>query len=765
MALERLAIVITGDADGAVKAFERVGNSAEKELKKVDGGLDKFATRMQVGGAAAVGLAAVAIPQLAKLGNAAGNLGETINKSNVIFGESAGEIEKFGSSAARNLGLSKTAAIDAAATFGTLFTNIGKSSEDAAAMSIKLTQLSGDLASFSNAKPEEAVAALGAALRGESEPIRRFGVLLDDATLKQRALSLAIYDGTGSLTPAQRAQAAYAEILAQTSKQQGDFARTSGSLANQQRIAKAEFENLKATIGQGVLPAMTSLYSTTNDLLGVFTRLPVGVQAGVGTFATFTAAGLGAAGTIATTAGTILRSREQISGALFKIGDDGEKSFTRLGKAAVGAGAVFAALSIAQTIKSINDAAGRELDKLAAKFDEATNEQLLEAQRRLSLIGKETEVFDRVLKGSVDTAERFAQALRDAGVDTYDFDVKIAKARANEKQFKTDTDSAAKSTEKLGLAFDASGRIVRDSLGPIDKYGNAIDKVGDEAKDAAPPVLELKEAQKLLKGQMDDTRKIMDDLNKEVSDYAGFLDRILDDTYKLSRADSDWNTALSELQETVAKNGPVWDIWTQKGIENNRALQETIEKVGEYIGVLGEDYPGTVDQFRTESGRFITELAAQATALGVPRGELDKMLSLLTSLQAHQEINIRVKATVYTRQELNDIGAADPVLANDILNGGSRDSGGGGAAGRSYRIGTKEYFIPNTGGTFVPLHGADSAPVRIQPRFGGSTTVAERAQPIHVTVIQELDGKVLSKAVQDYANSVGGITVRTRPRS
>ena len=77
-------------------------------------------------------------------------------------------------------------------------------------------------------------------MRGESEPIRQFGVLLDDATLKQRAMTMGLYDGKGALDQHARVLAAQAEILAQTSDAQGDFARTADGLANSQRIAAAE---------------------------------------------------------------------------------------------------------------------------------------------------------------------------------------------------------------------------------------------------------------------------------------------------------------------------------------------------------------------------------------------------------------------------------------------------------------------------------------------------------------------------------------------
>jgi hypothetical protein len=116
---------------------------------------------------------------------------------------------------------------------------------------------------------------LGAGLRGEAEPLRRFGVLLDDFTLRQKAMEMGLIQTTKqALTPQQKVLASYQVILAQTATQQGDFARTSDGLANQQRILDAQMENLKTNIGQGLLPVMTDLAHFANDVLvPAFTNL------------------------------------------------------------------------------------------------------------------------------------------------------------------------------------------------------------------------------------------------------------------------------------------------------------------------------------------------------------------------------------------------------------------------------------------------------------------------------------------------------------
>ena len=190
----------------------------------------------------------------------ASDLAETQSKVQQIFGASADQINAFASTADQALGQSKQQALDAAATFAIFGKSAGLQGPQLAGFSTQLTGLATDLASFHNTTPQEAIEAIGAALRGESEPIQKYGVLLNDATLRNEALKMGLIKTTSqALTPQQKVLAAQAVILAQTKDAQGDFARTSGGLANQQRIMAAEVENAKAKIGAGLLPVILQL--------------------------------------------------------------------------------------------------------------------------------------------------------------------------------------------------------------------------------------------------------------------------------------------------------------------------------------------------------------------------------------------------------------------------------------------------------------------------------------------------------------------------
>lgn len=246
--------------------FVKGMNNANKQTATFGDKLADFGKKAALA-FAAVGAAAGAMA--VKIGKeaiqAASDLAETTSKVNVIFGTTASSIEKFGAEAAASLGQTRTQAMNAAATFGIFGKSAGLAGDDLAGFSTEFVQLASDLASFNNTSVDQAITALGAALRGESEPIRAYGVLLNDATLKAKALEMGIYSGTGTLTAQQKVLAAHNVILEQTKDAQGDFARTADGMANSQRILTARLEEAKIVLGTALLPIALQVVTFFND--------------------------------------------------------------------------------------------------------------------------------------------------------------------------------------------------------------------------------------------------------------------------------------------------------------------------------------------------------------------------------------------------------------------------------------------------------------------------------------------------------------------
>jgi hypothetical protein len=205
---------------------------------------------------------------------AASDFQEATSKVNVVFGSASKAVKDFADTAARSIGQSKTAVLNAAGVFGTFGKAAGLAGEDLSTFTTDFVTLASDLASFNNTTPEDAIQAIGAALRGEAEPIRRYGILLNDATLKQEAMALGIYKGNGALTAQQKILAAQSAIYKQSTDAQGDFLRTADGLANSQRTLAAEFKNFQIQLGQGLLPKMEQLYQSTLEINDAFRNMP-----------------------------------------------------------------------------------------------------------------------------------------------------------------------------------------------------------------------------------------------------------------------------------------------------------------------------------------------------------------------------------------------------------------------------------------------------------------------------------------------------------
>lgn len=254
----------------------------------------------------------------------ASNLNETVAKTGVLFGESTDQLLSFSRTAADTFGQSQQQALDAASTFATFGKAAGMSGTELVDFSTSLTTLSSDFASFFNTSPEDAITAIGAALRGESEPIRRYGVLLNDAALKQRAMSMGIYDGTGALTAQQKTLAAYSEILAQSTDAQGDFERTQDGLANKSRTLRANLQDLSATVGQELLPTVNDYVTAAVKLTDELQGNENATEGVVGKLARFS---IGLGKTV-TGVGQLIGSLRIINGLVGKYADETEDAKT-----------------------------------------------------------------------------------------------------------------------------------------------------------------------------------------------------------------------------------------------------------------------------------------------------------------------------------------------------------------------------------------------------------------------------------------------------
>lgn len=247
-----------GEDKTAGKTFDQVGRKAgqaDSAIGKIKG------TAAKMGGAIVAAFAVDVIVDFARKAiDAYSRLEDATAAASTIFGRHMKIIEKRAKTAAKELGMSKSQVMDGANTFGTYGKSAGLAGKKLADFAVEMITLAGDMASFRGTSPEQAIEAIGSALRGEMEPIRAYGVLLDDATLRNEALRLGLIKNTKTaLTPQQKVLAAQAAILRQTKDAQGDYARTQDSTANKTKSATARWENFSAVMGEKLAPVLIKL--------------------------------------------------------------------------------------------------------------------------------------------------------------------------------------------------------------------------------------------------------------------------------------------------------------------------------------------------------------------------------------------------------------------------------------------------------------------------------------------------------------------------
>ena len=203
---------------------------------------------------------------------------ESMNKVDVAFKGSAGQVREFAKTALRSFGIAEGTALDMAALFGDMATSMGLTTDKAADMSISLTGLAGDLASFKNIRIEEAMTALNGVFTGETESLKRLGIVMTEANVEAFALSEGIQKNIRDMTQAEKVQLRYAYIINQTTNAQGDFERTGGAAANQMRIFTEGLKQLAQQFGEVLLPAFTKIVTKVNEVIGRFSELDKGAK-------------------------------------------------------------------------------------------------------------------------------------------------------------------------------------------------------------------------------------------------------------------------------------------------------------------------------------------------------------------------------------------------------------------------------------------------------------------------------------------------------
>lgn len=202
---------------------------------------------------------------------AASDLQEVQNVVDVTFGDDATVIENWSKRANKAFGLTELQAKKYTSTLGAMMKSSGLTGKAITSMSTDLAGLTADMASFYNLDFEEAFEKIRAGISGETEPLKQLGINMSVANLEAYALSQGIDTAYESMSQAEQVTLRYNYLMEATADAQGDFARTSDSLANSQRVLANNFETLKANLGEVLLPVVNGAVETINGLFDALT--------------------------------------------------------------------------------------------------------------------------------------------------------------------------------------------------------------------------------------------------------------------------------------------------------------------------------------------------------------------------------------------------------------------------------------------------------------------------------------------------------------
>ncbi len=234
-------------------------DQAESKLDRIG----KFAAGAAVAGLTAVGVAAGALGVSAVKG--AGDLEQSIGAIDTVFKDSADQMHAWASSAAVDVGLTRNEFNELGTLIGTQLRNGGTAMEDLGPKTQNLIGLGADLSSMFGGSTREAVEALSSALKGERDPIERYGVSLTQAAIDAEAASLG-FDKVGGSLSAEASQAATLSlIMKQTADAHGNFASESDTFAHKQQVFAASLENVKDKLGTALLPIATKVFGWLAD--------------------------------------------------------------------------------------------------------------------------------------------------------------------------------------------------------------------------------------------------------------------------------------------------------------------------------------------------------------------------------------------------------------------------------------------------------------------------------------------------------------------
>ena len=546
--------------------------------------------------------------------DAASDLEESTSKAATVFGDSFDRVADAAEDSARATGLAQQEYLEAAGTLGNLFTAQGIAADEAARLSTSIVQLGADIASFNNLEVDEALTALRSGLVGETEPLRRVGIVLNAAAVEAKALELGLVDANGEVSEAAKVQARYALITEQAATQTGDFARTSGGLANQQRILAAELKDAAATVGAEVLPAVLDLVDAGRELIPVVTTLAGPVLRGLGEALSF----------VADVAGGVGEAMGAVADA-FGFGDDADDAT--------------GALNRLQTTLSDLSAGNVDLSVVGDQIDADLTRAVEEAAGNIEGLGRLTsDTFGVIrdviatplgLSAFIDDTDKVVEAMGDvdralAGLIATDRQVGADALQETVRQLRdagVEVETIAEVFPQADAALRSANQAARTAAGGAEDLADGLGEVEEEAEDAT----------------------------SALDDYLGALDDIIGVQLDAESASLSFLDSLDDLTAAVKESKGSFDPLNETSREARQAFIDAAEAAISLAKAEAEA-GASVDEVSANLSRNIDQLRAQARAAGATDAEVAALVQTLGLFPDEIAVRLTADASVLVRE-------------------------------------------------------------------------------------------------------------------
>lgn len=264
--------------DGLNADVKKGISSMESFAKSIDDSAKSVEKLNKLGGQMTMKVTAPLIAAGTVATKFASDFNESVGGIETIFGDFADKIKAYAEDAAKNAGLSMTEVNEAATVLGASLQNAGYSMEESADMTLILTQRAADMAAMFGTSTTQALDAVKAALRGEADPIERFGVGINNVAIKAKAMEMGLSKAGHELTAHEKAQVRLQIILDQTAKAQGRFAAEADSVGGKTKISVAELKNMAIEMGQDLLPIASDLLDAFRGVVGMLGDMDEGTR-------------------------------------------------------------------------------------------------------------------------------------------------------------------------------------------------------------------------------------------------------------------------------------------------------------------------------------------------------------------------------------------------------------------------------------------------------------------------------------------------------